>query len=85
MTSKITQGPIDVSIGTVLGLIWGTILIYVPASPWAVIYNQQECEDQNIKKSQVNYYIIHLELTTRLIRYKLQYSKTERTKLNYSH
>lgn len=52
--SQLTQGPIDVSIGTVLGLLWGFFLIYVPPSPWAVVYNTQECEDQNTKKSQVH-------------------------------
>ncbi|VVC29111.1 Hypothetical protein CINCED_3A022735 [Cinara cedri] len=53
LTSKIIQGPIDVSIGTLLGLLWGFFLIYVPPSPWAVIYNTQEIEDQNTKKSQI--------------------------------
>jgi len=53
LTSQITQGPIDVSIGTIVGLIWGCFLIFVPASPWAMIYNKQECEDQNLKKSQI--------------------------------
>jgi len=54
LTSKITQGPIDVSIGTVLGLVWGFVLIFVPASPWAVIYNEQNGEDKTVDKSQVN-------------------------------
>jgi len=50
-TVKITQGLIDVSIGTVLGVIWGFFLIFVPPSPWAMIYKNQETENT---KSQVN-------------------------------
>lgn len=48
------QGPLDVAIGTIFGIIWGFILIYMPPSPWAMIYNKQDSEDQNAKKSQVN-------------------------------
>lgn len=54
ITSKITQGPIDVSIGTIVGLVWGFFLIFVPASPWAVIYNSKT-EDRKIKKSEVSF------------------------------
>lgn len=47
LTSKITQGLVDVSIGTVAGVIWGFFLIFVPPSPWAVIYKNQETENTN--------------------------------------
>ncbi|XP_025413876.1 sodium/hydrogen exchanger 9B2-like [Sipha flava] len=53
LTSKIVQGPIDVSIGIALGLVWGFILIYMPPSPWAMIYSKQGSEERNAKKSQI--------------------------------
>ncbi|XP_026804473.1 sodium/hydrogen exchanger 9B2-like [Rhopalosiphum maidis] len=53
LTSKIIQGPIDVSIGTVIGLMWGCVLIFVPPSPWALIYNKRESNYQNTKKSEI--------------------------------
>ncbi|XP_015364906.1 PREDICTED: mitochondrial sodium/hydrogen exchanger 9B2-like [Diuraphis noxia] len=52
LTSKIIQGPIDVAIGTVVGLVWGCVLIFVPPSPWAIIYNKRE-NVQNAKKSEI--------------------------------
>jgi len=42
-----------VAIGTVVGLIWGCVLIFVPPSPWAMIYNKRE-NVQKAKKSEVN-------------------------------
>lgn len=42
-------------IGTVLGLIWGSFLIFVPPSPWAVIYNKKENDDDTSTKSEVSY------------------------------
>ncbi|XP_022174970.1 sodium/hydrogen exchanger 9B2-like [Myzus persicae] len=53
LTSKIIQGPIDVAIGTMVGLIWGCILIFVPPSPWAMIYNTREKKVQNTTKSEI--------------------------------
>ncbi|KAF0756493.1 sodium/hydrogen exchanger 9B2-like [Aphis craccivora] len=53
LTSKIIQGPIDVSIGTVMGLIWGCVLIFVPPSPWSVMYSKRESNCQNTKKSKI--------------------------------
>ncbi|XP_022175088.1 sodium/hydrogen exchanger 9B2-like [Myzus persicae] len=50
LTSKIIQGLIDVSVGTVLGVVWGFFLIFVPPSPWAKIYKNQKIE--NTDKSQ---------------------------------
>jgi len=58
LTSKIIQGPIDVTIGTVVGLLWGCVLIFVPPSPWAMIYNKRESKVQITKKSEVNFTII---------------------------
>lgn len=51
LTSKIIQGPVDVTIGTVMGIIWGCILIFVPPSPWAMIYNKRRTEVQTTEKS----------------------------------
>ncbi|XP_026804820.1 sodium/hydrogen exchanger 9B2-like [Rhopalosiphum maidis] len=45
VTSKIIQGLIDVSLGTVLGVIWGFFLIFVPPSPWAMIYKKPKTEN----------------------------------------
>jgi len=46
LTSKIIQGPVDICIGTALGLVWGFLLIFVPASPWAKVYRTGENETQ---------------------------------------
>lgn len=46
LTKKIVQGPVDVCIGTALGIVWGFILIIVPPSPWAKIYDNSK---ENIK------------------------------------
>jgi len=43
-----------VAIGTALGLIWGCVLIFVPPSPWAMIYNKRENQVPNTNKSEVN-------------------------------
>ncbi|XP_025202542.1 sodium/hydrogen exchanger 9B2-like [Melanaphis sacchari] len=45
VTSKIIQGFIEISIGTVLGVIWGFFLIFVPSSPWAMIYKKSKIEN----------------------------------------
>ncbi|XP_025202600.1 sodium/hydrogen exchanger 9B2-like [Melanaphis sacchari] len=51
LTRQIIQGPIDVSIGIVIGLMWGCVLIFVPPSPWAIIYNKRESKKSEIENS----------------------------------
>ncbi|XP_050538581.1 sodium/hydrogen exchanger 9B2-like isoform X2 [Daktulosphaira vitifoliae] len=45
LTSKIIQGPVDVGIGTALGILWGFVLMYIPPSPWANNYNKDQAND----------------------------------------
>lgn len=62
MTSKIIQGPVDICIGTALGLVWGFLLIFVPPPPWAKVYRgKQGNENQNDGK-QVITSTIHVTL-----------------------
>ncbi|XP_050538588.1 sodium/hydrogen exchanger 9B2-like [Daktulosphaira vitifoliae] len=42
LINKIVQGPIDVCIGIVIGLLWGAVLIFVPPSPWAQNVNSDD-------------------------------------------
>ncbi|VVC29109.1 Hypothetical protein CINCED_3A013145 [Cinara cedri] len=54
MTSKLIQGPVDICIGTALGLVWGFFLIFVPPPPWAKVYgrkkdNENETDGNEIK------------------------------------
>lgn len=56
MTSKIIQGPVDICIGTALGLVWGFLLIFVPPPPWAKVYRgMQGNENQNDGKQVITY------------------------------
>lgn len=54
LTSKIVQGPEDICIGTALGIGWGFLLMFVPPSPWAQIYNYHGDENQKYKEKKVN-------------------------------
>ncbi|KAF0756492.1 sodium/hydrogen exchanger 9B2-like, partial [Aphis craccivora] len=45
MASKIIQGFVDVSIGAMMGVVWGFFLIFVPPSPWAMIYKKPKTEN----------------------------------------
>jgi len=48
LTSKIVQGPVDICIGTALGLVWGFLLIFVPAPPWADANADQEDDETRV-------------------------------------
>ncbi|KAF0727143.1 sodium/hydrogen exchanger 9B2-like [Aphis craccivora] len=45
MAISILQVFIIVSIGTLMGVIWGFFLIFVPPSPWAMIYKKPKTEN----------------------------------------
>jgi len=58
LTNKIVQGPVDVCIGTALGIVWGFLMIIVPPSPWAKIYDNSKEKDQESIKTHVNEYFL---------------------------
>ncbi|KAF0709888.1 sodium/hydrogen exchanger 9B2-like, partial [Aphis craccivora] len=45
VANLIIQGFIDVSLGILMGVIWGFFLIFVPPSPWAMIYKKPKTEN----------------------------------------
>lgn len=53
MTSKILQGPVDICIGTALGLVWGLFLIFVPPPPWAKAYSRKRENENQTEEKQV--------------------------------